>query len=342
MLTKKVDDAKIRMLCGMIDEAEHIVLTCHVRPDGDAVGSTLGMAILLRSIGKKAVVVTPDLPPRSLSFLPEAKEVVAYSKYPDFAKRLLDESDLILCCDFNKLSRLDMLEPLVAGTKGKKVLIDHHEKPDSFADLTISCPDMSSTCELMFRLICDLGLYQELPLDAATCLTTGLITDTRNFSVNCSDPEIYTVLIKLLEKGVDKPMIVREAIELKSLDSLRLQVHALDHKMEIFESHSAAVITIGKEELERFNYQRGDTEGLVNVPLSIPEVTYSIFIREDAPDYVKISMRSKGDFSVSRICEEHFNGGGHTNAAGGEFKGPLKEALQLLLEIIPTYDKYLV
>lgn len=340
MLSSKFDSDSLRRFQKLIDGATRIVLVCHVRPDGDAVGSTQGFCLLLKKLGKEAFVVTPDLPPRSLNFLPDSKEIVSYTKYPDFARRLLEEAELILCCDFNRLSRLDSLEPIVEAASAHKVLIDHHQDPGDFAEVKFSFPEMSSTCELMFRLICALGLYSEMGLESATCITTGLITDTRNFSVNCSDPEVYTVLIKLLEKGVDKPKIVREALELRSLDSLRLQVYALDNKMEIFPMHRAAVITIDKEELKRFNYQRGDTEGLVNMPLSVEGICSSFFLREDE-DCIKVSARSICSFPVSKVCEDLFDGGGHLQAAGGEFHGSLEECRRILVEGLPVYDSWL-
>lgn len=340
MLTKRIDESKVRELRRLLDKSARIVLCCHVRPDGDAMGSTLGLGQLLASLGKEVTVVTPDLPPRSLAFLPGEKESVAFTKYPDFARRVVDEADLLICCDFNKLSRLSELEPLIAGASCPKVLIDHHLDPEPFADVMFSHPEMSSTCELAFRIICALGLYEQLDTRAATCLATGLITDTRNFSVNCSDPEVYVVLIKLLEKGVDKPRIVREALELKSLDCLKLQVYALDRKLEIFDKHHAAIITLDKDELERFGYQKGDTEGLVNVPLSVEGIVYSFLLREDA-DVVKVSARSINSFPVSTICEELYGGGGHVMAAGGEFKGSLAECRQMLIDAMPRFDKYM-
>ena len=340
MLSKKFDGDDIRRLHRMIKDATRIVLTCHVRPDGDAIGSTLGLAHLFNSIGKKASVVTPDIPPRSLSFLPDSKEIVAYTKYPDFARRLIKDADLIVCCDFNKLSRLDSLDALIKEAECEKVLIDHHQFPDCFTDITFSCPEMSSTCELAFRLVCEIGMYQDLSVDAATCLATGLITDTRNFSVNCSDPEVYVVLIKLLEKGVDKPKIVREALEVKSLDCLRLQVYALNDKLEIFDRHRAAIITLDKEELRRFNYQKGDTEGLVNIPLTVEGISYCVLMREDE-DCIKVSARSINSFPVSKICEVMYGGGGHILAAGGEFTGTLEDCRKMLVEAMPSYDEFI-
>lgn len=340
MLDKKFDTHKIKEFRRLIERADNIVMTCHVRPDGDAMGSTLGFLHLMKKLGKKSAVVTPDLAPRSLNFLPGSRDAVAFTKYPDYARRLIDEADLIICCDFNKPSRQEMLEEVMAAAKSPKVLVDHHLDPDPFAVLSFSFPEMSSTSELVFRLICDMGLYDEIDLDCATCLTTGLITDTRNFSVNCSDPEIYTVLSKLLEKGVDKPYIVRQALELKSLDSLRLRVYALGNKFEIYPSHHSAVMTIDKDELNRFNYQKGDTEGLVNVPLEVEGISYSFFLREDE-DCIKVSARSINNFPVNKICETLYNGGGHVMAAGGEFHGTLEECRKLLIDAMPQFDHYL-
>lgn len=340
MLSSIFNSKDLKHFMKLLGEAENIVLTCHVRPDGDAIGSTLGLALLLGKLGKHASVVTPDSLPRSLSFLPNVGEIVAATRYPAEAARLINESDLILCLDFNKPSRQDELAPIVQGSSAPKVLIDHHQFPDDFAEVTFSYPEMSSTCELVFRLIAACGWICELDVKAATCLLTGIITDTRNFSVNCDNPELYFILMELLKLGVNKQRIIREALETKSLDCFRLQNFALANKLELFEKHRCALITLSKEDLERFKYQRGDTEGLVNTPLQIRKMVYCIFMREDS-DCIKVSARSVNKFPVSKICEDLYGGGGHLQAAGGEFHGSLDECRQLLIEEMPRYDKYL-
>ncbi len=323
-----------------IEESDKIVLTCHVRPDGDAIGSCLGMAHLLQALGKKATVVVPDQPPRSLAFLPGFKDISIFTRHEEYSRRLMAEADLIICSDFNKLSRQDLLAEVTEAASCRKVMVDHHQQPDNFCDLSFSYPDMSSASELMFRIICPMGYYKEISLDSATCLLTGMVTDTRNFSVNCKNPDIYEVLMRLLEKGVDKTRIVREALLTRSLSSLRLQAYALSNRLEIFEKWHAAVITLDSEELKRFNYERGDTEGLVNEPLNVSGIYFSFFLREDE-DCVKVSARSIEDFPVSRICEDLYGGGGHIMAAGAEFKGSLEECRKRLVESIPDYLKYL-
>lgn len=323
-----------------IDESENIVLTCHVRPDGDAIGSTLGLFHLLKSLGKRATVVVPDQPPRSLSFLPAFKEISIFTRHEDFCRRIIADSDLIICCDFNQPSRQDHLGPVVVASSARKVMIDHHQEPDYFCDLTFSFPDMSSTCELVFRIIADMGYYLEMDKDSATCICTGMVTDTRNFSVNCKNPDIYEVLMRLLEKGIDKNRIVRKALLEQSLSSLRLQSYALSEKLEIIESLRAAIITIDASELQRFNYERGDTEGLVNMPLNVRGIVSSYFLRQDE-DVIKVSARSIEDFPVSEVCKNLFGGGGHLQAAGAEFYGSLEDCRRILLEGLPAYKRYL-
>lgn len=323
-----------------IEESDNIVLTCHVRPDGDAIGSTLGMMHLLRTLGKRAMVVVPDQPPRTLAFLPGFRSISIYSRHEDYCRRLMDEADLILCCDFNKPSRQDQLAPVTSAAKCRKVLIDHHQFPDDFCDLSFSYPDMSSTCELMFRIIAAMGFYVDMNLESATCLCAGMVTDTRNFSVNCKNPDIYEILMKLLEKGVDKMRIVKETMMTQSLSSLKLQSYAIADKMEIFEPYHAALICLDKEELKRFKYERGDTEGLVNMPLNVRGMVFSIFLREDE-DCVKVSARSVNDFPVSKICEDLFGGGGHVMAAGAEYQGSIGDCRKIIVDALPNYASLL-
>ncbi|MDE6717654.1 MAG: DHH family phosphoesterase, partial [Muribaculaceae bacterium] len=319
---------------------KRIVLTCHVHPDGDAIGSTLGLWHLLRKLGKEAAVVVPDMLPRSLRFLPGAGEIAVYTRHDPYCTHLVEEADLIICCDFNTASRQDHLAPLIQGSKARKILIDHHEFPDMNCEVMFSFPKISSTCELVFRIIAALGLYDEIDKDCATCILCGMITDTQNFTVNCPDPEIYEVLMRLLEKGADKTRIIDECVKACSYDSLRLKSYALSEKMEIFPHHRAVITTLSKEDLDRFHYEKGDSEGLVNMPLNIRGIVYSIFLREDA-DQIKISARSRYDFPVSKICADLFGGGGHLQAAGGEYKGPLEECRKILIESLGKYDSFL-
>lgn len=324
----------------MLDAYDNIVLTCHMRPDGDAIGSTLGLYHLLKALGKQPHVVIPDRAPRSLSFLPGIKDIAVNSQYDPYCSRLVSEAGLIIMCDFNTSSRMGDLAPIIVEADCKKVLIDHHRDPDIECDIKFSFPDMSSTCELVFRIIAALGYWANVNQDAATCILTGIITDTQNFSVNCNDSEIYEILMRLLEKEVDKKTIVDEALKSKPYDALRLCNFAMLERLKIFEKSRCALIKLSKQDLERFHYQKGDSEGLVNEPLRIPGVIYSILMRED-PDCIKVSCRSKKDFPVCDICKDLFNGGGHLMAAGGEYYGSLSDCEKLLIAHLSDYDKFL-
>lgn len=324
----------------LVEKHDHIVLTCHMRPDGDAVGSVLGLWHLLKALGKNASVVVPDRVPRSLQFLPGVREIAVYTQYDPYCSRLVSEADLIIMCDFNTPSRQGDLAPLIQEASCDKVLIDHHLDPDVPAEAVFSFPGLSSTCELVCRIIAACGWFDLVDTDGATCILTGIITDTQNFTVNCNNPEIYEIMMRLLEKEVDKKKIVDEALKSTSFDALRLNSFAILNRLKIFEKSRCALLALSKEDLAEFNYQKGDTEGLVNVPLNIRGIVYSIFLRED-PDCIKVSARSKADFPVSKICSDLFGGGGHLMAAGGEFKGTLQECRKILEENMGAYDKYL-
>lgn len=332
--------AEVDKFLSMIKKSKNIVLTCHVRPDGDAIGSTLGLLHLLSKMGKNPAVVVPDQPPRTLSFLPGFKDIAIYTRYDPYCSRLVSEADLIICCDFNKPSRQDQMASLIQEATAPKVLIDHHQDPEYFADLTFSYPEMSSTCELVFRIIAAMGLYLDMSKECAECILTGIITDTRNFTVNIKHIDLYEILMKLMERGADKEYIVRQALMLRSLASVKIHAFAINERMEILPKHHASIITLDRENLKQFNYERGDTEGLVNVPLEIRGMVCSFFLRED-PECIRISARSVGKYPVSKVCEDLFGGGGHLQAAGAEFKGTLEECKKILVNALPAYDKYL-
>ncbi len=335
-----LEAAKIKELKRLIEGSREVVITCHLTPDGDAVGSTLALAHLLRMMGHTARVVTPDTPPKNLMGLPGASEIMPFSRYDTILRPIIERADLICCLDFNALHRIDRLAPLIASAKGAKVLIDHHLDPEDFADVVISHPEMSSTCILLYRLICDMGWKRRINRRIGECIYTGMMTDTGNFTYNSCHPYLYEAIAHLVSLGVDKDRIYNEVCNSNTVNRLRLNGYALAEKMQVYDSHRCAVITLTRDELNRYHYERGDTEALVNKPLSVPEMIYSIFLREE-PDYIKVSMRSRGDFPVNVICSDHFGGGGHLNAAGGEYRGTMDDCVKLIETIMPQYDKYL-
>lgn len=323
--------ARLRQL---IDNSQRIVITCHVSPDGDALGSSLGLQQVLQVIGKTVTVITPDMPPRQLGDIPGVKSIVAASCHPQSAAYKLQNADLVFCLDFNDLKRLDKLAEAVESSRAERVLIDHHLDPAPIASIIISRPEVSSTSALVYRVLHDIGYLDKLDVFGATCLYTGMMTDTGNFSYNSLDSQLYLIIADLVERGVDKDAVYRSVLNTSSVSKLRIQGYALSRKMELFPEQGTALITLSSEELAEYGYERGDTEGLVNVPLSVPGIVCSIFMRQDEPNYVKVSIRSAGDFPANAICERYFSGGGHMNAAGGEWNGPIDEAVGRFKELL--------
>lgn len=335
MIPKILSKSEADEISRCIDEAEHVVIVCHVAPDGDAIGSSLALWHTLTDLGKDTYVIVPDQYPASLRFLKGCKDILVYTRYTDFAQKLIERADLIFCLDFNEPKRVDSMEQVLMASKAKKILIDHHLYPSSFCDITISHPEISSSCEVLFRVICSLGLFEQMSVDAANAIYTGMMTDTGNFTYNSNYPEIYITIAELIKKGINKDTIYARIHNTNSEEKLRLNGFAISQKMEVFPEYDAAIISLSQKELNHYHYQKGDTEGLVNVPLSMENILFSAFLREES-NLIKISLRSKGMFPANKIASEYFNGGGHLNAAGGEFYGTLQEAENLMHKILPV------
>ena len=322
-------------LSALIEKSRRIVITCHLSPDGDAMGSSLGLCRILRNLGKEVRVITPDTPPRYLMFLPGADQVMPFSRFETYANRAMAARGGV-----HNPKGVDLVGPGLLASKARKVMIDHHLGPDSFPDLTISHPEVSSTSALVFMVADRLGLDDKIDTEAAVAIYTGMMTDTGNFSYNSNDPRLYEIIARLIEKGIDKDEIYKAVYFTNSVNRLRLNGFAMHERFRVFPQHRAALITLTRNELNSFQYQKGDTEDLWNRPLTCPDITYSVFLREES-DYIKVSTRSKGEFPVNLLCSRYFNGGGHLNAAGGEFYGTLQEAIDTLAEAMPLFDQYL-
>ncbi len=338
-----LDPEKVGRIKELVDSSKRIVMTCHVSPDGDALGSTLAMAFALTAMGKTATVVTPDNPPRQLSFIPGFKTVVSATRNREAAQKAFANADLIICLDFNAIHRLDKMSSMLTESKAAKVLIDHHLNPEDFVDIVISHPESSSTCALIYRFLYDAGWPDLIVGHVAECLAIGIMTDTGNFAYNSNDPDIFYIMGDLVARGVDKDKFSNLIFSNNSESRLRLCSYAISEKMQVYHQAGTALITLSKDELNRFGYVKGDTEALVNVPLSIPGIYCSIFMRQDDDRYVKVSARSRGDFPVNKLCELHFNGGGHMNAAGGEYRDSIDNAesfvVKLILESAEPWNK---
>lgn len=327
MITKIIPEEKIQKAKKYVEKGDKFVIVTHVSPDGDALGSSLGLYHFLNAYGKDSVaVVVPNDFPQFYKWMPGAKDIVIYERYPEFAEKLLNEADVIFCLDFNEPKRVEKVAKALLEAPGRRVMIDHHLNPADFCRVTMSHPEISSTSEMIFRFICRMGMFDLLPKSSAECIYTGMMTDTGAFTYNSNKPEIYAIIEELIKKGIDKDRIYRQVFQVYSESRLRLQGYVLYEKMKVYAEKHTALITLSNEEAKRFNFRTGDSEGFVNMPLSIADVVFSVFIREDK-DYVKISLRSVGDFPCNEFAARYFHGGGHKNASGGEFYGTLNDAI---------------
>lgn len=357
MLQQKLTTEQVAHAYELINTANHIVILTHLSPDGDAMGSSLGMCHYIEQIGKNDVhVVVPNGFPSFLKWMPGANDVLLYDTQKAQADIYLDNADLVICTDFNEPKRIGALGEKLVSLSCPKLMIDHHLHPAEFVDVAMSYPDSASASELVYRFISQSvtsGLcpfpMEQLNLHTATCLYTGMMTDTGNFSFNSNHPEMYEIVGQMVALGVNKDAVYNAVFNNYSADRMRLMGYCLYQKMRIFPEYHTALIYLSRKELYRFNFQSGDAEGIVNLPLQISDVYYSCFMREDKTTAfekeqhngektkVKISLRSQGDRPVNVFANEIFSGGGHANASGGEFYGPLPQAVERFLQ---NYERY--
>ena len=341
MLTRKIAPEHVTKFKEWQNECKQFVIIAHTNPDGDAIGSSLALYHYLKYLRKNVCVIMPNQFPDFLRWLPGADNIMNYDYYTDVANRKIAEADVICCLDFNKLDRVDDIAEKVRESKARKVMIDHHLDPEHFADITISHPDQSSTCELLYRFLCDLGYYYKMNTTVATCIYTGMMTDTGGFTYNSNNPELFFIVSMLLQKHVDKDLVYRKVNYNFSASRLFLQGQVLSD-MEVLPDYHTAILTLTKEQQQKYHYSKGDSEGFVNIPLQIKDVIFTCFLREDTEkDIVKISLRSIGEFPCNLVAEE-FNGGGHKNASGGELqKSDAKMATIRFKEVLEKYKSLL-
>ena len=331
--TKDIDYLK-----AIIGEGSFFVLTCHAGPDGDALGSTLGMAHYLRELGKEALVIVSDAFPDFLAWMPGAQEILRFDKQRDKAELMLSMADVIFAMDYNALNRVDDMGALIAKSKAKKVLVDHHLQPDNFCNLSFSYPKLSSTCEVVFRLVMAMEGYELLTKAACECIYTGMMTDTGNFSYGPCTQEVYLIISMLMQKEINKDRIYNKVFNNYSEGRLRLMGYVLFEKMRVFPERRAALITLSREEMARFNFNKGDSEGLVNIPLQMKGIYFSAFLREDTDkDLIRVSLRSQGTFPCNKFASQYFGGGGHLNASGGQHNGTLAEAVAIFEKALEEF-----
>ena len=336
-----IDNTLLGKLQDIVASSSKVLIFCHTNADGDALGSTLGWAGYLKQQGKQVTVIAPDLYPDFLHWLPGQQDIIRYDKHKEKVKDLLKEADLACFLDLNTISRIgdELAAEVTNGYHGRQLLIDHHLGPDIPADVVISYPPLSSTSEIVFRLIWQLGGYEAMTNEMAQCIYCGMMTDTGSFSFNSTRPEIFFIISQLLSKGIDKDRIYRNVYNVFSIDRLRLSGYILYQKLRILTPLRASYYAISKDEQQRFHFKKGDAEGLVNIPLQIKGHRLSISLREDTdkPNLIWISLRSVDDFPCNEMAAEFFNGGGHKNAAGGRLFCTLQEAELTTRKAIQAY-----
>lgn len=340
MLKKKINAEEASAFKKMIDNCKNVVIVSHSSPDGDAIGSSLGMKEYLERKGKNVTLVMPNYFPDFLRWMNDADKILNYERQRSTANTYIYASDLIICLDFNQASRIgDVADVVLKQTRAKKILIDHHIGPDKFADLTISRPEASSTCELVFRVLTACGEIDRLNLHGAEDLYAGMCTDTGSFTYNSKDPDVFIIIAELLRKGIDKDIIYRRLFNNYTEDRYRLMGHILSEKLMVFADTHSSIFSVTREELNRFHYLKGDTEGIVNMPLTIRGQKLSISLREDTEKpIIWVSARSYDDIPCNKICAEFFNGGGHHNASGGKLENvTMEEAIEIAKRAIESY-----
>ncbi|MBP5777166.1 MAG: bifunctional oligoribonuclease/PAP phosphatase NrnA [Prevotella sp.] len=334
---------QVAQLSHLISEANTILITCHKSPDGDAIGSCLGWAEYLRSLGKEAIVIVPDQYPDFLLWMPNTEKIVRYDKHREKCDMLFKIADLVFCLDYNTPSRVEDMEQALVSSPAPRILIDHHLNPDVPAVLTISRPEASSTSELIFRIVWQLDGFEQMGKQFAAPIYCGMMTDTGGFTFNSSNPEIYLIISELLTTHIDKDRIYRNVYHNYSENRIRLMGYVMYEKLVYLPEYHAAFYTLTKQEQQRFHFIKGDAEGLVNIPQQIKGLKLSISLREDTekPRLVWVSLRSVDDFPCNKMAEEFFNGGGHLNASGGRINGTMEEAVETVKRAIVAYENKL-
>ncbi|MDR2823928.1 MAG: bifunctional oligoribonuclease/PAP phosphatase NrnA [Prevotellaceae bacterium] len=341
MISRIIEQSLVEQIQTQIDENERFVIVSHVGPDGDAIGSSLAMRHFLVALGKQATVAVPNAFPSFLRWMPAADEILIYENNKELVDKKLEEADVIFVMDLNERRRMNILANAVVDfATAPKIMIDHHLHPDEFAKIIVSHPKIASTSELVFHLICQMGNFSDIDLACAECIYTGMMTDTGNFSYNSLSKDIYQIISALLEIGIDKDKIYRSVYENYSENRMRLTGYATYRKMKLYPEYHTALIWLTRKDLEQFQYTPGDAEGLVNLPMSIEGIIFSVFMREES-DKIKLSFRSQGSFPCNIYAQEVFRGGGHLNASGGESYKGMNKTIQRFEDSLPKYAEML-
>ncbi len=323
----------------LADKSKKIVIVSHVNPDGDAIGSSMGMYHFLKNDKYTNIsVISPGSFPEFLAWMPGTDQIIIASENQSKAQSAIVGAELIFCLDFNDIGRTDQLAEALEKAPATKILIDHHPDPLNQFELVISQVSASSTAELIYEFIMALNKQHLIDDNIAKCLYAGIVTDTGSFSYACNNPRTYYITAHLISLGIDGEKIQRQIYDTYSEDRMRLLGYCLSSNLKVMLECKTAFIYLSKNDLKRFNYREGDTEGVVNYALSIKGVQIAaIFIERD--ELVKISFRSEGDVNVNTLAREYFNGGGHKNASGGQSPETLENTIKTFEKLIEDISK---
>ena len=327
-------DEDIQAITELLSTPKKIVIIPHRSPDGDAMGSTLGLYHFLKHLNQEPVVIAPNEFPDFLAWLPSSESVLIYEKEREKASEIILNADLVFTLDFNALHRTGEMEQVLKKVTAPFIMIDHHQKPDDYAKYMFSDPKYGSTCEMVYHFIVGLGKQNKIDKTIATCLYTGIVTDSGSFRFPSTTSTTHRVVADLIDIGIENGAIHNNLFDNSSYNRLQLLGQALQN-MKINFDKKTSYITLSQKELDQNKYVKGDTEGIVNYGLSIKGVVFTaIFIEHRDENIIKISFRSQGDFDVNEFARTHFSGGGHINAAGGKSYLSLKDTVAKFEEIL--------
>jgi bifunctional oligoribonuclease and PAP phosphatase NrnA len=319
----------------LLASPKRCAIVTHYNPDGDAVGSSVGLWHLLRAAGHSATVLFPNMPPAFLHWLPGVDQAIAFDRDQAKALATIRDCDVLFCLDFNRADRVGGLEEALKAAP-LKVLIDHHEEPDPFAAITFSDTSACATSQMVADVAHAIGWEQFIGADCATCLYTGIVTDSGSFRFGSTTAHTMRTAAFLMDRGVSITTVHESILDDNRAERLQLLGFVLNERLEVLPELSTAIIQLSMADLKRFHYQPGDTEGFVNYGLSIRGIRLAAFFME-RPDMVKVSVRSKGDLAVDGLMKEHFHGGGHRNASGGQAKESLSAAVARFRALLPAF-----
>ncbi|PIE99903.1 MAG: DHH family phosphoesterase [Maribacter sp.] len=331
----------IKAIGNLLSKPQKIVIVPHKNPDGDAIGSTLALWHYLKNKGQEVHIIAPNNFPKFLKWMPGHDQILIFERENARSMALIDQATVIFTLDFNHLGRIGQMEPALKESNATFIMIDHHQAPSDYAQYMYSDVLMSSTCEMVYNFIAFLGDDDKITPEMANCIYTGIMTDTGSFKYPSTTSRTHTIVAALIDKGAENTKAHNMVYDTNTPNRLHLLGCALKN-MVILKDYNTAYITLSQDELDTYDYQKGDTEGFVNYGLTLQGICFAvIFIENKEEGIIKISFRSEGGFSVNEFARKHFNGGGHTNAAGGRSDIPLQETTEYFISLLKDYKTQL-